>query len=194
MTMAMATSPSHSTDDAAARRLLSSPPDSSATHTAESHAMQVIEQLKGMKEDRFLHIYESLAKDGFGPLDGEVAKALKFRPQMIRKLPMPKRAKTAHTILIRGGNAELCYELFGSYLMQCAKPIVIDFLDGTGVEHEEGMVQNIDEAKPAADKVSSTVADLDSKYDSDDVTLYLSMAAEQWPSVPEVESVWRMRG
>ncbi len=57
--------------------------------------MQVIEQLKAMKEERFLAIYDQLAQDGYGPLDGEVAKVLKFRPQAIRKLPMPKRAKTA---------------------------------------------------------------------------------------------------
>ena len=155
--------------------------------------MQVIEQLKEMKEDRFLHIYESLSQDGFGPLDGEVAKVLKFRPQMIRKLPMPKRAKTAQSLLVRGANAELCYELFGSYLLQNAKELVTDFLDGTGVEHDDGMIKNVEDAKPAADKIASTVADLDAKYDPADVTLYLSLAAEQWPSVPEVESVWRMR-
>ncbi len=56
------------------------------------------------------------------------------------------------------------------------------------------MVQNIDTEKPAGDKVAATVAELDKKFDSGDVTLYLSMAAEQWPSVPEVDSVWRMRG
>ena len=45
--------------------------------------MQVIQQLKQMSEDRFLHIYDTLSKDGFGPLDGEVAAALKFRPHTI---------------------------------------------------------------------------------------------------------------
>ena len=156
--------------------------------------MQVIEQLKAMKEDRFLHIYESLAQDGFGPLDGEVAKVLKFRPQTIRKLPMPKRAKTAQALLVRGANAELCYELFGSYLMKSAKGMVTDFLDGTDVEHDEGMIKSVEESRPAADKIASTVAELDGKYDPADVTLYLSLAAEQWPSGPEGESVWRMRG
>ena len=156
--------------------------------------MQVIEQLKGMKDERFLQIYDTLSQDGFGPLDGEVAKALKFRPQAIRKLPMDKRARTARSILSRSGNAELCYELFGGYLMQNAKDLVTDFLDGTGVPHEEGMIQNIETEKPAGDKVASTVAELDKKYDPADVTLYLSLAAEQWESVPEVDSVWRMRG
>lgn len=155
--------------------------------------MKTIEQLKAMKDERFLHIYESLGQDGFGPLDGEVAKTLKFRPQAIRKLPMDKRAKTAKAILIRGGNAELCYELFASYLLANSKQMVIDFLDATGVEHDEGMVGDVGSDTPEGAKVAEAVKQLDSNYESDDVTLYLSLACEQWPSVPEVESAWRMR-
>ena len=155
--------------------------------------MKVIEQLKSMDGERFLAIYEALAQKGFGPLDGEVAKALKFRPQAITKLAMAKRAERARSLLIRGSQAELCYELFGGYLFAKNKQLVLDFLDGTGVEHEDGMIGNTDAAKPDPAKVSKTVAELDEKYDPADVTLYLSIAAEQWPSVPEVESVWQMR-
>jgi hypothetical protein len=155
--------------------------------------MKVIEQLKSMGEDRFLAIYDSLAKNGFGPLDGEVARAMKFRPHAIKKLPMGQRAKKARTILERGGNAELAYELFGSYLMTSHKDLITDFLDATGVEHTDGMIENVHEASPAPDKLADAVAQLDEKYDAHDVTLYLSMCAEQWPQVTEVESLWRMR-
>ena len=99
--------------------------------------MQVIEQLRGTSDERFLEIYQALENQGFGPLDGEVAKAMKFRPHAIKKLPMAQRAKRARNILVRAGNAELCYELFGSYLMQKCKTLVTDFLDGTGVEHDD---------------------------------------------------------
>lgn len=155
--------------------------------------MQVIEQLKGMSPERFLAIYEALEKDGFGPLDSEVARALKFRPHAIRKLPMAQRARRAKALVERGSNTELAYELFGSYLMATCKSLVTDFLDATGVEHEDGMIEDVDAHKPAADKVSPAVAELDQKYAPEDVTLYLSMCAEQWPDVAELESVWRMR-
>ena len=49
--------------------------------------------------------------------------------------------------------------------MKNAKDIVTDFLDGTGVEHEDGMIKSVEESKPAPDKISSTIADLDGKYD-----------------------------
>ena len=98
--------------------------------------MQVVEQLKQTSPDRFLEIYSALENNGFGPLDGEVAKAMKFRPQAIRKLPMAQRARRAQSILISDSNAELTYELFGSYLMKTQKPLITDFLDETGVSHE----------------------------------------------------------
>lgn len=156
-------------------------------------AMQVIEQLKAMSDDRFHAIYQSLENQGLGPLDGEVAKVLKFRPHAIKKLPMEQRAKKARALVMRTANAELCYELFGSYLMRNCKELVTDFLDETGVEHEDGMIENVDTAKPAADKLAGAVAKLDEKHNPQDVTLYLSMCVEQWPQVPEIESLWSLR-
>lgn len=156
--------------------------------------MQVIEQLRDLADERFLTIYETLAQDGFGPLDGEVAKAMKFRPHMIKRVPMAQRARRAKTILSQTGNAELAYEMFGAYLMQHHKELITTFLDETGVPHEEGMIENIESAKPEGSKVNAAVAKLDETHDPQDVTLYLAMCAEQWPSVPEVENAWKLRG
>jgi len=155
--------------------------------------MKVIEQLRGMSEERFLSIYESLQNQGFGPLDGEVARSLKFRPQAVKKLPIAQRARRAQSILTQSSNAELAYELFGSYLMTNCKELVTDFLDATGVEHEDGMIRNVDEAQPAVDKLAGALKELDAKYDNDDVTLYLSLCVEQWPGIGELESLWAMR-
>lgn len=155
--------------------------------------MQVIDHLKSMDEDRFLTIYTALERDGYGPLDGEVARLMKFRPHAIKKLPMEQRAKRARSLLERTSNAELAYEIFGSYLMKTQRELVIDFLDATGVPHEDGMIQSVEEARPAADKIAGAIAQLDERYEPNDVTLYLSMCAEQWPQVPEVDTLWRMR-
>jgi hypothetical protein len=155
--------------------------------------MKVIEHLRLLDEARFLSMYAALAKQGFGPLDNEVAAALKFRPQAIRKLPMEKRAKKARAMLLAKGRAELCYEFFGAYLLQQHKPLVTGFLDATGVEHEDGMLSRLDDNRPDVGKLRATVADLDGKFDPQDVTLYLALCAEQWPGVPELEALWRER-
>jgi len=155
--------------------------------------MKVIEELKKMDDERFLGIYQALENQGFGPLDGEVAKVMKFRPPAIRKLPMNQRARRARALLLNGSKADLTYELFGSYLMKECRSLVTDFLDATGVSHKDGMIEDVEDAKPAPEKLSGAIKELDEKYDRGDVTLYLSLCAEQWPQVPEVESLWRMR-
>jgi hypothetical protein len=155
--------------------------------------MKVIEQLKQFTDESFLTMYESMAEQGFGPLDHEVAKALRFRPQAIRKLPMAKRAKKAHAILISRGQAELCYELFGSYLIQQRKELVTGFLDATNVKHEDGMLEDLEENTPDVDKIADAVKQLDTQFEASDVTLYLSIAAEQWPGISELDEIWRSR-
>ncbi len=156
--------------------------------------MKVIEQLKSLTPERFETIYAALAdqNQGLGPLDVEVAKELKFRPQAIKKLPLAKRSQRAKLLLERSANAELTYEVFGTYLMTGHKQLILDFLNATDVPHEDGMLQEAD-AKPAVGKLNEAIAELDQKYDPADVTLYLAVCAEQWPQVPEVESMWRMR-
>ena len=155
--------------------------------------MVVLEQLRKLSDERFLAIYTSLGQKGFGPLDGEVAKAMKFRPQAIKKLPMERRARKARSIIEMGRNAELCYELFGSYLVRTRKDLVTGFLDATGVEHEDGMIQNVNKAVPEDGKIEAAVKELDQKHDPDDVTLYLAIAAEQWPEVGKLVETWEAR-
>ncbi len=155
--------------------------------------MQVVEQLKRMSEERFLALYESLAQQGFGPLDRQVAVSLKFRPQAIRKLPMAQRAKRARTLVLAGGKGELAYDLLGSYLMKKDKELITAFLDKTGVEHNDGMIEDLDEHEPAPDKIAPAVAELDTEHDPEDVTSYLAMCATQWPEITELDALWRER-
>jgi hypothetical protein len=155
--------------------------------------MQVLDQLRALDEARFLAIYESLSQQGFGPLDAEVAAALKFRPQAIKKLPMPQRARKARSILIAKNQTELAYEVFGTYLLKTHRGIVTGFLDKTGVKHEDGMVEDLDGNPPDGKKVDAAVAELDKEFPPADVTLYLAMCAEQWPGVKRLDELWRER-
>ncbi len=155
--------------------------------------MAVLEHFKLLTEQRFLAIYEALSEQGYGPLDGEVAKLLKFRPQAIKKIPIAKRAKLAKSWIEQKQNAELCYELFGTYLVRTRKELVTGFLDATGVPHEDGMIEDIEGTKPDPAKIPGAVQALDAKFGADDVTLYLALCAEQWPGVSELATLWKQR-
>ena len=155
--------------------------------------MQVVEELRSMSDERFLEIYEGLSDQGFGPLDGEVAKALKFRPQAIRKLPMPQRARKARAILLGANNAELAYELIGSFLMRTKKELITGFLDKTGGEHEDGMIGDIGNQTPDPEKLGETISALDEEFGAEDVTMYLAMCATQWPGEAALAEAWQSR-
>jgi hypothetical protein len=146
--------------------------------------MAVLEHLHAMSPERFLALYQSLERDGYGPLDGEVASSLHFRPQSIRKLPMEQRAKRARMLIESGRKAELAYEILGGYLMKTCKELVTAFLDATGVKHEAGMIEDVETAKPDPARIAPAVADLDARFAPEDVTLYLVLCAEQWPGEP----------
>src|SRR5262245_2587742 len=110
--------------------------------------MAVLEHFRTLSPERFLAIYAALSEQGYGPLDGELAKLLKFRPQAIKKVPLEKRARLARNWIEQKRNAELCYEFFGTYLVRTRKELVTGFLDATGVPHAEGMIEDVDQAKP----------------------------------------------
>lgn len=151
-----------------------------------------IDFLATLDDARFLGIYEALSEQGFGPLDHEVAKAMKFRPHAIRKLPMPQRAKKARTILTGTRNAEMCYELLGSYLMKAHKELIIEFLDATGVDHEDGLIEG-ENIVPDDAKLDAAIEALDAKHPADEVTMYLALSAQTWPEVPRFEELWQAR-
>lgn len=155
--------------------------------------MTVLEHLHAMSPERFLQIYEGLEIQGFGPLDKEVAMSLRFRPQAVKKLPMVQRAKRARSILEMGKSTDLAYEVFGAYLIRHRKELVTGFLDATGVEHQDGMIEDIDAQKPDAAKVESAATELDAKFPPEDVTLYLALAAEQWPDVKPLGDLVKKR-
>jgi hypothetical protein len=151
--------------------------------------MAVLEQLRLLSPERFLALYQALSEKGFGPLDGEVAKLLKFRPQAIRKVPLEKRARLARGWIESRKNPEL----FGTYLVRTRKELVTGFLDATGVPHQDGMIEDIEAARPDPARLRSAVQELERRFAPEDVTLYLALCAEQWPAVPELLALWKER-
>ena len=153
----------------------------------------VLQELDRMSGDRFLAIYEALSDRGFGPLDGNVATALKFRPHAVKKLPFAQRAKKARSLIMSSSDAETAYDLFGSFLVKNHKELITDFLDATGVPHEEGMIEDLRAAEPDAEKLDEAIQGLDSKFEPDHVTLYLAMCSQQWPDSDHVIKLWNSR-
>ena len=155
--------------------------------------MAVLEELAQVSSERFLAMYQALSQQGYGPLDHELARALKFRPHAIKKLPMETRARRARTLVESKKSPELCYEFFGTYLVRTKKELVTGFLDRTGVSHKDGMIEDIDGQAPDPAKIGDAVRALDAAFDPEDVTLYLALCVEQWPANEGLAQAWKAR-
>ena len=155
--------------------------------------MPVIEELRNMSDERFLALYEALSERGYGPLDGEIARDLKFRPQSIKKLPLATRARRARKLILDRDSQELAYEFVGQYLVRTRKELVTGFLDATGVPHEEGMIEDLEAAAPDGGKIPAALEELEKRFEREDLTLYLALCAEQWPGAEALLAAWRGR-
>ena len=125
----------------------------------------------------------------------QLAKALHFREETIRKMPAGKKADLLAT---RIGSHE--FEQFhDAALLQFhtreRAAMMAAFLDYWNVPHVNGTIEADDYAAPSEEQVRAAVAALGEAYDRRDVALYLATAgllmgddwrAAAWPVVDEI--------
>lgn len=153
----------------------------------------MLKLLTEMSPDRLTELYESLEERAQRALDDPISKALNSRPQTIAKRPLAMRMKALRAHLLRTRDDDLAGELIRAYLLGARKELITDFLDGVGIEHEEGTVEGDD--APDEAKVGPTVEKLLEKHAPADVELYLEVAVLQWPESKAVaEALDKSRG
>ena len=55
------------------------------------------------------------------------------------------------------------------------------------------MIEDVEGAAPASEKIAGAVSELDAKFAREDVTLYLVLCAEQWPKEKAFEKLLAAR-
>jgi len=127
----------------------------------------------------------------------QLAKALHFRDETIRKMPADKKSD----LLASRIGANEFEQTFETALMQYhtheANAMMAAFLDRWGVPHVNGSIESDDYKPPSANAVRSAVTELQDRFDRRDVTLYLASAGllmgdkwreATWPVVDEMLS------
>lgn len=114
----------------------------------------------------------------------QLAKALHFRDETIRKMPPEKKADLLGS---RIGSPEFDQFLemaLMAYHTHQANKMMADFLDRWGVPHENGSIEADEYKVPDAEQVRAAVKELEGTYDKRDVALYLATAgllmADEW--------------
>jgi hypothetical protein len=128
-------------------------------------------------------------------VQAHLAKALNFRAETIRKMPVEKKADLLATRIGVPEFDQFLEMALMQYHTHEKNKMMAAFLDRWNVPHENGSIESDDYTVPSADQVREAVKALEGEYDRNDVRLYLATAGllmeekwreATWPVVEEL--------
>jgi hypothetical protein len=115
---------------------------------------------------------------------------LRARPQFVLKQSPEKRAKLVRQALARFSTSPVAEEVLAAYFLQVKKPLLIEWLDLLGLEHEEGGLTADAPPQPARDVLEQALTRFRKPDDAADRALLLDAFAAQsaidWPALEEL--------
>jgi hypothetical protein len=118
---------------------------------------------------------------------GAACIALRARPVYLQRLPFEKRAEAIRRALARVAADPIAAEVLAAYFLECRKPLLVEWLDGVGLEHEEGALRAEAPPAPADAKLRAAAKKfLGADEDPDRRLLLRAFAAQEaiaWPAL-----------
>ncbi len=123
--------------------------------------------------NRILEDTQANNREVYRALVASMAQAQKMRPVFIGRQPKERRHKSFVQMLSRTGSEEHAGNLIRGWLFKEHKNVLTDFLGRLGIEHEEGMVDDLPESI-SDDALNAAVDLLIEKYERELVAVYLT--------------------
>ena len=123
--------------------------------------------------NRILEDTQANNREVYRALVASMAQAQKMRPVFIGRQPKERRHKSFVQMLSRAGSEEHAGNLIRGWLFKEHKDVLTGFLGKLGIEHEEGMVNDLPESI-SDDALNAAVSLLIEKYDRELVAGYLT--------------------
>jgi hypothetical protein len=155
--------------------------------------MRPFQIFASMEPSEAEHFFNNLAK-GAAPMYQQMvhaaAAAMKARPGYVSKLSPEKKAAAMRRSLARVGADPLAEEMLAIYFLEVKKEMLAEWLDGIGLEHEEGSLKEDAPPQPDEKKVVECVETFRKGEDPSDRELLLKAFAAQssivWPKLDEL--------
>lgn len=116
--------------------------------------------------------------------------AMRARPIFLMRQPFEKRADAVRRTLARVAASDVAEELLAVYFLQCRKPLLLEWLDLLGLEHEEGALKTEAPPAPPAKTLGKAVKSFRKPEDAADRELLLKAFAAQtaidWPDLEKL--------
>ncbi len=155
--------------------------------------MKAYQVFARMTPERAHALLESLRKDAPGVYSQALGAAsvwLRARPQFVRKQSPEKRAQLVRQALSRVATSVIAEEMLAAYFLQVKKPLLVEWLDALGLEHEEGTLKADAPPEPERAALEQAVAAYLKPDDAADRELLLQAFAAQsaieWPALEEL--------
>ena len=115
-----------------------------------------------------------------------VAEARKVRPVFLERQPRTERHTQMLSTLARPSLEMVAGNLIRTWLVKKHKNMLIDFLNALGIQHNEGVVEDLPESM-ADEKLKPAIDALLAKYPQEAVAVYLhafnDMNEANWPNL-----------
>jgi len=150
--------------------------------------MRAFQIFAAMKPEQAESVFKDIAEHAPGSFTQAVyaaAAAFKSRPQFLIKQPFPKRASMVRRALAQVTSNAVSEEMLAIYFLECKKDVLIEWLDGLGIDHEEGSLKEESPNEPDADQLQGAIEAFRAKEDDPARDLLLKAFASQnaidWP-------------
>jgi hypothetical protein len=116
-----------------------------------------------------------------------ISQQKKFRPKTIVALDVARKAR--HLASIASLPDSLAARALVGYHLAEQRPMMGEFLDALGIEHEEGLIKD-ESVTPDPTKLGAAVAAIAGKFPAEEVSLYLDTLRSQdpdtWGALPQL--------
>lgn len=117
--------------------------------------MRPFEIFRAMPSERAVDFFRALADTSppaWAQCLGLAAAALRARPVFLRRRPFERQAEAVRRALARPAASDVGEEMLAIFFLECRRPLLVEWLDATGVAHQDGVLQDetVPEPEPEA--------------------------------------------
>ncbi len=132
--------------------------------------MRPFEIFRNMAPEQALHFCRGLsdgAPASYAQALTLAGAAMRARPVFLKKQPFERRAEAIRRALARVASNELAEEFLAVYFLECRNALLVEWLDGLGIAHEEGVLSDDTVSAPDDDTLRKAVDAFRSGSDGD---------------------------
>lgn len=143
-----------------------------------------------MPPEQAVHVVKALAEKApavFAQAVAVASAAMKARPVYLQRQPLEKRAAAVRRTLARVAANDVASEVLAVYFLECRKDLLVEWLDGVGLAHEDGTLADDLPPPPPDDDLRAAVERFRAvDGDADRGLLLCAFAAQdaiEWPAL-----------